>query len=165
MEKVKNGDYVQVHYSGTLEDDTLFDTSEGRSPLEFQVGTPGIIKGFNDAVMDMALNEEKQFTLTPDEAYGPVQEEAKREFPTEMLGDMKVEVGQELRFNSPHGPVPGKVLAIDADKFTVDFNHPLAGKSLHFKIKVVGISDQPTQTGCSCGSTCDPGACGPSCGC
>lgn len=165
MEKVKNGDYVQVHYTGTLEDNTMFDSSEGRSPLEFQVGAPGIIKGFSDAVKDMALNEEKQFTLSPDQAYGPLHDDARREFPTEMLGDMKVEVGQELRFNSPQGPVPGKVLAIEADKFTVDFNHPLAGQNLNFKIKLVGISDHPTQVGCSCGSSsCDPGGCGPSCG-
>ena len=74
-----------------------------------------------------------------------------------MLGDHQIEVGQELRFASPHGPVTGKVLTIEPDKFMVDFNHPLAGKTLLFKIKVMGITDHPTQqTSCSCSSSsCD----------
>ncbi len=84
-----------------------------------------------------------------------------------MLGDHQVEVGQELKFASPHGPVTGKVLAIEPDKFVVDFNHPLAGKTLLFKIKLVGITDHPTQqSACSCSSSsCDSGSCGSGCGC
>jgi peptidylprolyl isomerase len=161
MEKVKDGDFVQVRYTGTLEDDSVFDSSDGRGPLEFQVGSPSIIPGFNQAVLGMALNEEKTITVTPDEGYGHLQEEAKREFPKEMLGEMQIEVGQELRFSSPRGPIAGRVLAIEPDKFVVDFNHPLAGKTLGFQIKVVGISDTPTQTGCSCG--CSPSDCGTTC--
>jgi peptidylprolyl isomerase len=161
MRKVKDGDFVQVHYTGTLEDNTVFDSSEGRGPLEFQVGSGGIIPGFNDAVMDMKVNEEKQVTLPPDQAYGQPREEAKREFPNEMLGDMKIAVGQELAFSTPRGPVSGKVLEVGDDTFRVDFNHPLAGKTLKFQVKVVGISDGPTQTaGCACSaSDCDP-SCG-----
>jgi peptidylprolyl isomerase len=160
MKKVKNGDFVQVHYTGTLEDDTVFDSSEGRQPLEFQVGSGAIIPGFNDAVIDMKVNEEKQVTLPPDRGYGQPREEAKREFPKAMLGDLEIEVGQRLMFPTPRGPVSGKVLAIDADTFRVDFNHPLAGKTLKFQVKVVGISDRPTQGGCSCRAP----ACGPNCG-
>ena len=162
MRKVKTGDFVQLHYTGTLEDDTVFDSSDGRGPLEFQVGGGGIIAGFNDAVMDMAVNEEKKVILSPDEAYGPPRDDLKRDFPKTMLGDMQVEVGQDLRFSSPHGPISGKVVSIEADKFIVDFNHPLAGKTLAFQIKVVGISDTPTQASCSCG--CSPDDCGTTCG-
>jgi peptidylprolyl isomerase len=160
MTKVKNGDYVQLHYTGSLEDGTVFDSSEGRSPLEFQVGGGGIIRGFNDAVVDMEVNGEKSITLSPDEAYGHPRDDLKREFDKEMLGDHPIEVGQPLRFSSPHGPVTGIVLAIEPEKFVVDFNHPLAGKTLEFKIKVVGVSDTPTQ---AAGCGCTPSSCSSGC--
>jgi peptidylprolyl isomerase len=159
MTKVKNGDFVQLHYTGTLEDGTVFDSSEGRDPLEFQVGGGSIIAGFNDAVVGMEVEGEKTFTLTPDQAYGETREDLKREFPAEMLGEQSVEVGQVLRFSSPHGPVSGTVLAVDPDKFRVDFNHPLAGKALEFKIKLVGITDNPTQMRCSCSTPSDCSSC------
>ena len=161
MTKVKDGDFVQLHYTGTLEDGTVFDSSDGRGPLEFKVGGGGIIAGFNDAVVDMELEGEKSFTLTPDQAYGDFREDLKREFPKDMLGDNHIEVGQVLRFSGPHGPVSGTVLAIEADNFMVDFNHPLAGKTLQFNIKVVGVTDQPTQQtgGCSCSHPSDCSSC------
>ena len=130
MSKVKNGDFVQLHYTGTLEDGSVFDSSDGRPPLEFQVGGGGIIQGFNDAVIDMALNEEKKVVLAPDQAYGDPREDLKRDFPASMLEGHPVEVGQQLRFSSPHGPVSGTVLSIEPEKFVVDFNHPLAGQTL-----------------------------------
>lgn len=167
MLRVKNGDFVQLHYTGSLEDGTVFDTSRDREPLEFQVGGGGIIAGFNDAVIDMEVEAEKEVTLTPDQAYGEMRDDLKREFPNSMLEGHPIEVGQELKFASPHGPVTGKVLAMESDKFVVDFNHPLAGKTLLFKIKIVGITGQPTQqSGCSCSSSsCDSGSCGSDCGC
>jgi hypothetical protein len=113
MARVKNGDFVQLHYTGSLEDGTVFDSSVGRQPLEFQVGAGGIIAGFNDAVIGMEVNAENQVTLSPDQAYGELREDLKREFPKEMLGDHPIAVGQELRFTSPHGPVTGTVLAIE----------------------------------------------------
>ncbi len=167
MAKVKKGDFVQLHYTGSLEDGTVFDSSVDRQPLEFQVGAGGIIAGFNDAIIGMEVNTENQVTLSPEQAYGELREDLKREFPKEMLEDHPVEVGQELRFTSPHGPVCGTVLAIEPDKFVVDFNHRLAGKTLIFKIKVLGVSEHPTQqSACSCSSSsCSPGSCGPdSCG-
>jgi peptidylprolyl isomerase len=167
MAKVKNGDYVQLHYTGSLEDGTVFDTSHDGEPLEFLVGGGGIIGGFNDAVIGMEVEGETLVTLPPEQAYGERREDLKREFPKSMLGDHQIEVGQDLRFASPHGPVTGKVLAIEPDKFLVDFNHPLAGKTLLFQIKVVGITDQPTQQpACACSpSSCNPSSCGPDCGC
>jgi peptidylprolyl isomerase len=159
MSTIKNGDFVQLHYTGTLEDGTVFDSSEGRLPLEFQVGAGGIIQGFNDAVLNMAIDEEKKVVLAPDQAYGQLRDDLKREFPSTMLEGNKIEEGQQLRFSSPHGPVSGTVVAIEPDKFVVDFNHPLAGKTLEFMIKIVGISDAPTQAqGCGCApSSCSSG--------
>jgi peptidylprolyl isomerase len=167
MPTVNAGQFVQVHYTGSLEDGTVFDSSEGRVPLEFQAGRGMVIPGFDKAVLGMKLNEEKQITLTKDQAYGDPREDLKREFPTSMLGGEEVKAGRELWFNSPRGPVNGKVLAIDAEKFTVDFNHPLAGKSLHFSIRVVGISDTPTQASCTCSTDSGekPSGCGPGCSC
>jgi peptidylprolyl isomerase len=165
MTKVKSGDFVQLHYIGSLEDGTIFDSSEGRNPLEFQAGSGAVISGFDNAVMDMEINEEKKFSLTPEEAYGPRREDMQRELPREMLGDMQVEIGQELRFSTPRGPVSGTVLSVDEDKFLVDFNHPLAGKTLEFTIKLVGITDHPTQAGCSCSSASSASSCGSGCSC
>ncbi|MBI4644476.1 MAG: peptidylprolyl isomerase [Deltaproteobacteria bacterium] len=162
MAKVKNGDYVQVHYTGALENGDVFDSSDGRGPLEFQAGGGMVIPGFNDAVMDMEIHEEKQVVLNPDQAYGERRDDMEREFSTEMLGGQKVEVGQMLQFSSPRGPMPGQVLEVTEDKFKVDFNHPLAGKTLVFTIKLAGISDQPTQQACGCG--CSSTDCGTSCG-
>jgi peptidylprolyl isomerase len=158
MEKVNSGQFAQVHYTGKLVDGTVFDSSEGRQPLEFQVGGGQVIPGFDQAVQGMEVNEEKKFLLTSEEAYGPVREDLKKDFPRDMLGGQEVTEGQELWFKSPQGPVPGKVLNLKTDTFTVDFNHPLAGKDLEFSIKLVGISNAPTQAqaGCSC-SCSSPG--------
>ena len=178
MEKINTGQFAQVHYTGKLVDGTIFDSSEGRQPLEFQLGGGQVIPGFDKAVQGMEVNEEKNFTLTSEEAYGPVRDDLKKDFPKDMLGGQEVTEGQELWFKSPQGPVPGKIMALKPDTFTVDFNHPLAGKDLEFSIKLVGISNAPTQAqegcGCSCSSesadSCGGGGgangCGSSgCGC
>ena len=162
MEKIQAGQFAQVHYTGKLADGTIFDTSEGRQPLEFKLGSGQVIPGFEQAVQGMELNEEKKIQVASQEAYGPVREDLKRDFPLDMLGDQEVTEGQELWFKSPQGPVPGKILALAADTFTVDFNHPLAGKDLEFSVKLVGISNTPTQTQASCSCSSQPQA---SCGC
>lgn len=163
MDKVQSGQYAQVHYTGRLTDGTVFDSSEGRQPLEFQVGGGQVIPGFDQAVQGMTLSEEKKFLIKTDDAYGPLRDDLKKEFPRDMLGDKEVEEGQELWFKSPQGPVPGKILNLAAETFTVDFNHPLAGKDLEFSIKLVGVSNNPTQAaqgGCSCSSSGSGGSCG-----
>jgi peptidylprolyl isomerase len=173
MEKAQTGQFAQVHYTGKLVDGTVFDSSEGRQPLEFQVGGGQVIPGFDQAVQGMEVDEEKKFTLTSDEAYGPVREDLKKDFPRDMLGGQEVTEGQELWFKSPQGPVPGKIMTLNPETFTVDFNHPLAGKDLEFSIKLVGVSNAPTQVqaGCSCSapggdSGCGTSGCGDSgCGC
>jgi len=162
MTKIQSGQFAQVHYTGRLTDGSTFDSSEGRQPLEFKLGGGQVIPGFERAVQDMEVNEEKKFLLSSDEAYGPVRDDLKRAFPLSMLEGQEVTEGQELWFKSPQGPVPGKIVTVAADTFTVDFNHPLAGKDLEFSIKLVGISNTPTQVqaGCSCSSEAQS-----SCGC
>lgn len=164
MSEIQDGKYVQVHYIGSLDDGTVFDDSRERQPLEFQIGNRSVIPGFEQAVKGMALNEEKKISLSPETGYGERQESLIREFPATMLGNDKVEVDQTVWFDSPHGPVPGKVLNMAAENFTVDFNHPLAGKNLTFQLTLVGVTDQPTQeaAGCGCGCGSDPSDCGSS---
>ncbi len=166
MSVIQDGKFVQVHYVGSLADGTVFDDSRGRQPLEFQIGNQSVIPGFEEAVKTMAVNEEKTITLTPEDAYGQRQETLIRDFPTSMLGQDRVEVGQNVWFDSPQGPVPGKVVAMAPETFTVDFNHPLAGQSLNFQLTLVGVTDQPTQVSCGCGCSADPSECGSGgCGC
>jgi peptidylprolyl isomerase len=168
MAKIQAGQFAQVHYTGTLSDGTVFDSSEGRQPLEFQLGSGQVIPGFEQAVADMELDEEKKITIVSEEAYGPLRDDLKKEFPLDMLGGQEVTEGQELWFKSPQGPVPGKVVAMASDNFTVDFNHPLAGKDLEFSLKLAGVSDTATQASCSCSTpepSCSCSSSGSGCGC
>jgi len=164
MQKVENGMYVSVMYTGTLESGEVFDTSEGCAPLEFQTGAGQMIKGFEDAVMGMALNEKKKFTLEPEEAYGLRDESRVIDFPRAKLPEgMDPKVGESLAFSTPDGRrVPARLAKMDDENLTFDLNHPLAGVSLTFAIEVVGISDAPTQESRDCGSGCD---CSSGCSC
>ena len=161
MDKVSDGLYVSVDYKGTLQDGQVFDSSQGRAPLEVQMGAGQLIEGFEKALMGMALNEKKTFTLAPEEAYGEVDEDRKHTFPTkDVPAEMDAQVGQTVGLTTRDGrQVPAQIIAVDDEGVTVDFNHPLAGQSLTFEIEVVGISDAPTQsTGCGCGCDCSSGA-------
>ena len=156
MYKVKTGHYVTVHYKGTLENGEVFDTSEGRHPMEVHMGAGQVITGFENALMGMALNEKKVFTLDPEEAYGFKDESLTHSFARwEVPAEMDVEVGQTVALSSPEGQqVPAQIVEADDKKVVVDLNHPLAGKTLNFDIEVVGISDSPTQQPADCGTGC-----------
>lgn len=97
MTTVKKGQYVQVHYIGTLDDGTLFDSSEGRPPLEFQTGRNQVIPGFEEAVMSMSLNDERTVTIPAEQAYGEIRDDLVRDFPIGMLG------GRRWKWDSPCG--------------------------------------------------------------
>jgi peptidylprolyl isomerase len=159
MQKVEDGMYVSVNYTGTLADGEQFDSSEGRPPLEFKVGAGQMIKGFEAEVMGMSLNEKKVFTLAPEDAYGQRNESHKHEFPrADIPSEITPEVGQTLALTSPEGRhIPAQVVAVDDEKVTFDLNHPLAGQSLTFEIEVVGISDAPTRQPAGCGGDCSSG--------
>ena len=159
MQKVENGVYVSVSYTGTLDNGDQFDSSEGRPPLEFKTGAGQMIKGFEAAVMGMSLNEKKVFTLSPEDAYGERDDSRTHEFPrAEIPPEITPEVGQLLALTSSEGQqIPARIAAVDDEKVTVDLNHPLAGQSLTFEVEVVGISDTPTQQPAGCGGDCSSG--------
>jgi peptidylprolyl isomerase len=116
-----------------------------------------MIKGFEAAVMGMALNEKKTITLPPEEAYGNRDESQTHEFPrAQVPPEIDPRVGQTLALTSPEGrQIPARIAAVDDEKITFDLNHPLAGETLTFEIEVVTINDTPTQQAAECGSGCD----------
>jgi len=142
MSQVKLNDVVKVHYTGKLSDGQVFDSSANREPLSFQVGAGQVIKGFEDAIVGMEVEEEKSFTIGFQEAYGPVREDLIQEVSrTHLPDDLKPELGQELVAQQPNGQkVSVRVVKVDDQNITVDANHPLAGKDLLFDIKLVEIS-------------------------
>jgi peptidylprolyl isomerase len=156
MEKVESGHFVSVHYKGTLQNGEVFDTSEGRHPLEVEMGAGQIIPGFEEALMGMSLNEKKVFTLDPEDAYGQKDESLTHSFPrADVPAEINPEVGQTLALSSPEGrQFPAMITEVDDEKVVVDLNHPLAGQTLTFDIKVVGISATATQDPAGCGSGC-----------
>ena len=157
MEKVENGIFVSVDYKGTLENGQVFDNSQGRQPLEIKIGAGQLIKGFENELMGMALNEKKVFTLAPEDAYGQRDENLKQSFPrSEVPPEMNPRVGMTIGLTTPEGrQMPARIVHLDDEQLTMDLNHPLAGESLTFEIEVVGINSTPTQTPMSCGSGCD----------
>jgi FKBP-type peptidyl-prolyl cis-trans isomerase 2 len=138
--KVENGDTIKVHYKGTLETGQMFDCSEGRDPLEFEVGAGKVIKGFEKAVLGMAQDEEKEVKIEPGDAYGSLIDKLQQWAPSNLLGETKPVAGMVLQMKTEDGRLLNcMVKSIDGDKMLLDFNHPLAGKPLIFKFKVVEI--------------------------
>ncbi|MFH1828536.1 MAG: peptidylprolyl isomerase [Nanoarchaeota archaeon] len=140
--EVKLGDKVKVEYTGTLEDGTVFDSSEKHNhPLEFEVGAKQVITGFEDAILGMKKDEEKEIKLKPEEAYGDNNLEFIKEVPKEQLPkEQEPEIGGMLLLNLPNGQqIPAKIVGLNDDSVTIDLNHPLAGKVLIFKIKILNI--------------------------
>ena len=134
------GSKVKVEYTGTLDDGTVFDSSEGREPLEFTIGGNQVIPGFENQIKEMKLNEEKTFKIKPSDAYGEKNEQLIREIPRGKFPP-EIEVGGRLVLKSPEGQqIPAVVTEIKDDSVVIDLNHPLAGKELTFKVKVVGIN-------------------------
>jgi FKBP-type peptidyl-prolyl cis-trans isomerase 2 len=141
MTHVKNGDTVHIHYTGTLSDGTPFDSSAGRDPLTFQVGSGQIIPGLDAAIPGMAVGDRKTVTVPCEEAYGPVDPGRRTAIPREQIPpDVPVDVGTRLQMQAPSGqPVPVVVVEADEATVTLDANHPLAGQDLTFDIELVAI--------------------------
>ena len=138
---IKKGDTVHIHYTGTLDNGEVFDSSDGREPLEFTVGEGMVIAGFDNAVMGMKKGEEKTVHIKSIEAYGERDPKLESEIPTEALPkDQKPEVGMQVMVTLPTGQqMPALITKVTEDNITLDLNHPLAGKNLNFKVKVVEI--------------------------
>lgn len=141
MQQVKNGDTVNVHYHGKLTDGSTFDSSEGREPLKFTVGTGQVIKGFDDALMDMKIGDKKTVHIPVDEAYGQRRDEMMMEYPkSDFPPDMQPVIGLELHMSDNAGNVFPVVIAdVQADIVILDANHPLAGQDLIFDLELVSI--------------------------
>ena len=154
MAKIQDGTVVKVHYTGKLNDGTVFDTSDGREPLEFTIGQGQVIPGFENAVKEMEPGEKKTITIPSDEAYGPHNQDMVIQVPKEHLpADIPQDadaIGQQLLLRHPSGQeFPATIVAVSEDQITLDANHPLAGHDLTFDIELVA-ANQGTVS-CSCG--------------
>lgn len=142
MAQAKQGDTVQIHYTGRLDDGSVFDSSEGRDPLEFKLGEGEVISGFESAVEGMAAGERKTMRIESDEAYGPHQEELVLAVPREQFPDsVEPESGQKLRMQTADGQsFVVQVVGVEPEVVRVDANHPLAGQDLTFDIELVALA-------------------------
>ncbi len=142
MAEVKSGDTVAIHYTGTLQDGTTFDSSEGRDPLEFEVGSGQIIRGLDVALPGMEVGEKKVVKIASEDAYGPSNPEMRQSIPREGIpADIPLQVGVQLQMQTPDGQaMPVTVVDVDEATVTLDANHPLAGKDLQFDIELVKIA-------------------------
>lgn len=141
MKIVEENDTVSLHYTGTLTNGDKFDSSEGRDPLSFEVGSGQVIPGFDKAVVGMKIDETKKFTIPSAEAYGEPNEELVYEVPkTSIPADLKPHEGQRLVSNLEDGrQIPVTITKVSDESITLDANHPLAGQDLTFDIKIVSI--------------------------
>ena len=149
MSTIMKGQVVGVHYVGTFDDGTEFDNSRTRgNPLFFRVGERQVINGFETAVMGMSVGETKNFVVTPEQAYGHndpnlLREVPRNNFPT----DFAFKEGMVVEMKSPQGkPFPAQVTSFTQDAVTLDFNHPLSGKTLNLEIELVKTEDSEETT-------------------
>ena len=141
MTQVKTGDTVRIHYTGTLADGSVFDSSEGRDPLEFQVAAGHIIPGLDAALPGMTVGEKKVVEVPCAQAYGEANPQAVQAIPrSEVPADLPLEVGTQLQVQTTDGQVmPVTIAEVTEEAVTLDANHPLAGKDLTFAIELVSI--------------------------
>ena len=142
MSQAKKGDSVKIHYAGTLEDGTVFDSSAGRDPLVFTLGGGQVIVGFDEAVLGMAIGDKKKVTIPAHKAYGKKDDALILEVPlSQVPPDLNPEVDQKLQMGGANGElVVVTVLAVTDEVVILDANPPLAGKDLTFDLELVAIS-------------------------
>jgi FKBP-type peptidyl-prolyl cis-trans isomerase 2 len=142
MQQAKKGDTVKIHYHGRLTDGTTFDSSEGREPLEFELGGGQVIPGFDLGVTGMAIGEKKTINIPAAEAYGEKNEEMILEFPrAQFPEDMVPEIGMQLNMSNGQGQnFPVVIVEVKEEVVMLDANHPLAGKELIFDLELVEIA-------------------------
>ncbi|WP_340302329.1 FKBP-type peptidyl-prolyl cis-trans isomerase [Roseobacter sp. HKCCD7870] len=142
MTQAKAGDTVAIHYTGTLADGSQFDSSEGRDPLRFTLGSGQIIAGLDAAITGMSQGEKKSVTIAAAEAYGDHRPEAVQAVPRAQIpAEITLEVGGGLQVQTPDGQtIPVTVTSVTDEEVTLDANHPLAGKDLTFAVELVEIA-------------------------
>jgi len=141
MTQAKAGDTVQIHYTGTLSDGSVFDSSEGRDPLSFTLGSGQIIPGLDAAIDGMATGEQKTVTIPADQAYGAHNPDAVQAIPRAQIPpEIPVTAGTQLQMQTPDGRAVPVVVADATDEHVmIDANHPLAGKDLTFAVEIVKV--------------------------
>ena len=141
MSEAKAGDTVRIHYTGTLSDGSTFDSSAGRDPLEFTLGSGQVIPGFDKAVDGMAVGDQKTVEIAADDAYGQRDPNGMQSFPRDKVpDDIPLDIGTRLQLSTPSGqPVMVTVSEVTETEVILDANHPLAGQDLTFEIELVEI--------------------------
>ena len=142
MSQVKKGDTIKVHYKGTLSDGSLFDSSEGKDPLEFTVGENMVIHGFDQGVINMQVGDKKTLNIPCLEAYGEINEDLLIEIPKAELPEELGEINEGMQLNMVNQDgyeIPVEVIEIKEDAIVLDGNHPLAGEDLIFEVDLVEI--------------------------
>ena len=138
--KIEQDTVASVHYTGTFPDGEVFDSSEGRGPLTYLVGHGQMIPGFEQEMLGADVGEKRDFTLTPDRAYGERDEGAVQQIPRDQFPeDMEIEEGMMLGAQSHQGPIQFTIVSIEGDSVTADFNHQMAGRTLKFSVEVVNV--------------------------
>ncbi len=142
MDQAKDGNKVKVHYTGKLEDGTVFDSSRDREPFELTLGGSQVIPGFEQGILGMTVGQTKKVTLPPEKAYGSYRDDLtvevkKSDFPSHIVPEM----GQQLQMSQSDGSTVNVVIAkMEGESVTLDANHPLAGKTLIFEIELLEIA-------------------------
>jgi FKBP-type peptidyl-prolyl cis-trans isomerase 2 len=141
MASAQAGDTVRVHYTGKLDDGTVFDSSAGNDPIEFVIGDHQVIPGFEDGVTGMAIGETKTITIPFDQAYGAYDDDLVLDVPRDQFPDhITPEVGEALQLQQPDGNVITVIISeVSAESVTLDANHPLAGEDLTFDLELAEI--------------------------
>lgn len=138
--KIEQDTVACVHYTGTFPNGEVFDSSKGREPLTYLVGHGQMIPGFEQEMLGADVGEKRDFTLTPDRAYGERDEGAVQEIPRDQFPEeMEIEEGMILGAQSHQGPIQFTIVSIEGGSITVDFNHQMAGKTLKFSVEVVSV--------------------------
>ena len=149
-QQIKAGDKVTLHYVGTLEDGTEFDSSRERNqPMEVVVGTGQLIAGFDTTLQEMTNGETKTFTIDPDNAYGPVNPDATTELPKSMFpSDFEFTEDMLIPLTGPgNRPYMSRLVEIRDEDIKVDLNHPMAGKTLTFEVEILNVEENEEDSG------------------
>ena len=143
MSQVKNGDTVSIHYTGKLDDGTVFDSSVGGQPITFTLGAGEVIPGFESGTVGMSVGDTRDIVIPPEQAYGPYFEELVKVINRDAFPEnITPTVGQAFEMQLPSGEgIPVRIVDIEGDDVTLDANHLLAGETLYFNIELVRIDN------------------------
>jgi peptidylprolyl isomerase len=162
---VEEGKFVQIQYTGTFDNGEIFDSNVDGEPLEFQVGSGSIIVGLDRAVIGMNIDDEKKISISPEDGYGEYNKDFVMNIPlAEMQSNFNPEPGMIISIQMENGSlIPARITEVNGETVILDLNHPLAGKTLHFAVKILAINNEAQlESGCSCcdDDSCSSGSCG-----